>query len=325
MKILVTGGAGYIGSFTTKMLLDEGFEVVVFDSLERGYKEAVDPRANLIVGDIKDKIVLDDLFAGNKFDAVVHFAGYISVEESTRSPALYQENNVVGAENLFRSAIEKGGVKNFVFSSSAAVYGNPKKIPIPENHPTSPTSPYGQTKLSTEKTLAVLRTEFPSISYACLRYFNAAGASIDSSLGERHSPETHIIPLALKSIIEEKDFYLYGTDYNTSDGTCVRDYIHVLDLAEAHVLALEKISQDANGYIYNVGTGKGQSNREVIDVIEKVAGKKIKVVTQKRRKGDADKLIADPTKIKEELLFSPKYSDIETIVKTAWEWHKNSK
>jgi len=323
-RILVTGGAGYIGSFTTKMLLDEGFEVVVFDSLERGFKEAVDGRAKLIEGDIRDKSSLDNLFNNEKFDAVIHFAGYISVEESEKNPELYRENNVVGSENLFRIAVERGGVKNFVFSSSAAVYGNPQKIPIPENHPTNPTSKYGETKFTTEQNLAKLQKENPEISYVCLRYFNASGASIDGTLGERHDPETHIIPLALKSIINGSEFYLYGTDCNTPDGTCIRDYIHVLDLAKAHILALEKISQNPSGYIYNVGTGKGYSNREVINTIEKVVGNKINVNTKERREGDPEILVADSSKINRELGFTPKYSDLETIVKSAWQWHKNN-
>jgi UDP-glucose 4-epimerase len=325
MKILVTGGAGYIGSFTTKMLLDEGLDVVVFDNLERGFRDAVDGRAKLIEGDIRDKVSLDNLFKSEKFDAVIHFAGYISVEESEKNPELYRENNVAGSENLFTSAIEIGNVTKFVFSSSAAVYGNPQKVPIPEDHPTNPTSKYGETKLATEQNLANLQKVNPEVSYACLRYFNASGAAIDGTLGERHDPETHIIPLALKSIIQGSEFYLYGTDYDTADGTCIRDYIHVLDLAKAHILTLQKVSQNASGYVYNVGTGKGYSNREVIDTIERIVGKKINLIAKGKREGDPEALVADSSKINKELGFIPKYSDLETIVKTAWQWHKNLK
>lgn len=324
-KILVTGGAGYIGSFTSKMLLDEGFDVVVFDSLERGYKEAVDPRAKLVVGDIKDKTILDDLFKSNKFDAILHFAGYISVEESSKNPDLYRSNNILGSENLFRTAVEIGRVKNLVFSSSAAVYGNPTHILIPEDHTTNPTSVYGETKLATERSMAKIRNEEPSLSYASLRYFNASGAALDGSLGERHDPETHIIPLALKSVIGGSDFFLYGTDYKTPDGTCIRDYIHVLDLAKAHILALKKISEEPSGYIYNVGTGKGYSNREVINMVEKITGKKVNLKIKERREGDPEILIADPSKISSDLGFTPQYSDLETIIESAWKWHRNSK
>lgn len=321
MRILLTGGAGYIGSFTTKMLLDEGFDVVVLDNLERGFKESVDPRAVLFVGDIRDEDTIRKLFENNKFDSVIHFAGFISVEESEKNPELYRENNIIGSQNLFEKAYDVGKVRKFVFSSSAAVYGNPIKIPIPEDHPTNPTSVYGETKLATERSLSDMGRQDSSIGYACLRYFNASGASLDGANGERHDPETHIIPLALKSLIKGSEFYLYGTDYSTPDGSCIRDYIHVLDLARAHILALEKINKETSGYIYNVGSGKGYSNEEVIDAIEKITGKKINLVVKERREGDPEVLIADPSKINSELNFIPQYSDLNTIVKSAWEWH----
>lgn len=324
MKILVTGGAGYIGSFMTKILLDKGYDVVVFDNLERGHKKAVDSRAEFIQGDIKNLIELENLFSGNNIDAVMHFAGYISVEESTKFPDLYRKNNVAGSENLFKAAINNGDVKTFIFSSSAAVYGNPAEIPIPEDHPTSPTSPYGKTKLEVEEILGSLRQNNPSIGFACLRYFNACGAALDASMGEDHNPETHIIPLAMKTILEDKEFSLYGTNYDTLDGTCIRDYIHVLDLCEAHLLALEKIINNKGEYVYNVGTGKGFSNREVLRVIESVTGKRINVAEKDRRFGDADELVADVSRIRKELGFNPKYSDLETIVKTAWAWHSKN-
>ena len=326
MRILVTGGAGYIGSFMTKRLLDGGHEVIVFDSLERGHKDAIDPRAQFTQGDLKSAATCEDLFRKESIDSVMHFAGYISVEESMRDPQRYYENNVVGSEHLFNAAINVGGVRTFIFSSSAAVYGNPKQIPIPEDHPKDPTSSYGETKLETEKILLHLRKENP-IGFACLRYFNAAGASLNASLGEDHNPETHIIPLAIKAAFEHGEFFLYGQDYKTSDGTAIRDYIHVLDLVEAHMLALEKLKSSGGGLFYNVGTGNGYSNKEVVNMVKKVSGVDFKVTIAQRRAGDSEVLIADPTRINNELSFSPKYSDLATIVESAWKWYivKNSK
>jgi len=323
MKILITGGAGYIGSFMTKRLLDKNYEAVVFDSLERGHKNAIDKRAKFIQGDLKNLATLEALFYEEQIDAVIHFAGYISVEESAKKPNLYYQNNVKGSENLFSAAVNIGKVDKFIFSSSAAVYGNPIKIPIPEDHPKNPTSPYGKTKLTTEQTLEHFGEQH-EISFASLRYFNAAGASIDEKMGENHNPETHIIPLAIKAAFKNQKFSLYGDNYKTRDGTCVRDYIHVVDLVESHILALEKITKDKGEYFYNVGTGNGYSNYEIIDMVKKISGKDFKVQTAQRRKGDAEVLIADPRKIHEDLGFTPKYSDLETIVKTAWEWHRKN-
>ena len=322
MKILVTGGAGYIGGFMVSALAERGYEVVVLDNLERGYKDTVDSRSKLVVGDIKNNSDLENLFRSEKIDAIMHFAGYISVEESTKEPDLYFENNVRGSENLFKHAIQ-GGVKKFIFSSSAAVYGNPTVIPIPEDHPKNPTSEYGKNKLEVEGLLSKLKKEDVSINFVCLRYFNAAGAALDGSKGENHSPETHIIPLGIRSVLESSEFTLFGTDYKTPDGTCVRDYIHVLDLVEAHILGLDKLDEEPGEYFYNVGTGKGYSNREVIQAIERVSGKNVNVREQSRRSGDADQLIADPSRINLELGFKPQYSDIDTIVSSAWKWHVN--
>lgn len=319
-KILVTGGAGYIGSITSKLLLDKDFEVTIFDNLERGHKEAVDSRAKFIKGDLRQVGDLANLFELSKFDAILHFAGLISVEESEKEPELYRENNVLGSKNLFDKALENGVIK-IIFSSTAAVYGNPQKIPIPESHPKNPTSEYGRTKLEIEKYLDSLRVKDDRLSFASLRYFNACGALLDGSMGEDHSPETHIIPLAIKAAQEGREFKLFGTDYDTPDGTCIRDYIHVLDLAEAHILALNKISNETGGYYYNVGTGKGFSNREIIEKVKQVSGRDFKIIEVERRMGDADRLIADPSKINEELGFAPAYSDIDTIVKSAWKWH----
>ncbi len=320
-RILVTGGAGYIGSFMVKRLLDDGYEVVVFDSLERGHKEVIDPRAKFVLGDIKNAGTLENLFHDEIIDAVMHFAGYISVEESTIKPDLYYDNNVKGSRNLLSVALNIGRLDKFIFSSSAAVYGNPIKVPIPEDHPKNPTSPYGKSKLEVEEML----TEFQKkegLNFVSLRYFNAAGASLDGSMGEDHSPETHIIPLAIKAALNNNDFSLYGTDYNTPDGTCIRDYIHVLDLVEAHILALNKLQKDNGGFFYNVGRGIGYSNKEVIEMVKKISGKDLKVKVMGRRPGDSEVLIADAAKIQKELGFKPRYSDLETIVSTAFNWHK---
>lgn len=324
MKILVTGGAGYIGSFMTKRLLDESFSVVVLDNLSFGHKDLLDRRAELVVGDITDKPFLNNFFKNNSFDGVIHFAGLISMAESVRKPQLYFQVNTNGTENLVNEMV-KNNINNLVFSSTAGVYGNAEKIPIPESSPTIPTNPYGESKLKSERYLLeqYKRSNLYSVS---LRYFNASGASEDSSLGEMHNPETHIIPNIIESLLHDKEFILYGDDYDTSDGTCIRDYIHVNDLVEAHVLALKRIWEQPGSYVYNVGIGVGHSNKEIIREAEKISGKKVKVKIDKRRAGDAKILIADPTKIKTELKFLPKYSDLSIIVKTAWDWHvRNSK
>ena len=322
MKILITGGAGYIGSFMINSLIKNGDDVFVIDDLKRGHRSAINKKASLIEADIRDTNTLDSFFAATPIEAILHFAGLISVEESTKNPDLYFDNNVNGSRNLFDTAL-KHGIRKFIFSSTAAVYGNPQTIPIPEDHPKNPTSPYGKTKLEIEKYLSSLRDKDYSVSFACLRYFNACGASLDGKLGENHNPETHIIPLAINAAISGSEFKLFGNDYNTPDGTCIRDYIHVLDLIESHFLALQLIIKNSGGFFYNVGTGIGSSNKEVIEMVMRISGLNIRVLNSPRRKGDADMLIADPTKIKKNLNFKPKYSDLETIVKTAWEWHKN--
>jgi len=320
-KILVTGGAGYIGGFMLKALLDKGFEVTSIDSLDRGHREAVDVRANLIIGSLLDKNLIESVFLKEKFDAVIHFGAFISMGESMENPGIYFENNILGALNILEG-MRKNGVKNFIFSSTAGVYGNPIKIPISEDHPKNPTNPYGESKLEVERILNWYKIIF-GINSVCLRYFNAAGAMIDGSLGENHSPETHIIPNAIRAALTNSEFLMFGSDYNTPDGTCIRDYIHVLDLVESHILALEKINKENGQFIYNVGTGRGHSNKEVIDMVKKISGIELNVKIQKRRPGDADILVADTQLIRQELNFNPRYSDLETIVKSAWEWHKN--
>jgi len=324
MKILVTGGAGYIGSFIVKSLLDKSHEVTVLDNLQRGYRQAIDKRAKFIQGDITVTEDLEKIFSNSSFDGVMHFAGLIAVGESEEKPELYYQNNVIGSKNLFEKAMDIGRINKFIFSSSAAVYGNPVTIPIPEDHPKNPTSEYGKNKLAVEENLIQINKDNSNISFVSLRYFNAAGASLDGSLGENHNPETHIIPNLIKSAISGTPFKLFGNDYKTKDGTCIRDYIHVLDLVEAHILAFEKLFNDPGAYAYNVGTGNGYSNKEVVDAVKKISGKNFDVVISPRRPGDADELIADSTKIRQELGFNPKYSDIETIIKTAWQWHIKS-
>jgi len=320
MKILVTGGAGYIGSFMTKALLDRGDEVSIFDNLERGHIESVDKRAEFIKGDLRNRADLEILFLNSKFDAAIHFAGLIVVGESEEKPDLYYQNNVVGSKNFFQAAVS-ANIKKFIFSSSAAVYGNPTIIPIPEDHPKNPTSNYGHNKLEVEGILSKLRIDNPNISFTALRYFNAAGDAIDGTKGENHSPETHIIPNIIRALLKGETFKLFGNDYKTKDGTCVRDYIHVLDLVQAHMNALDNMNNVSGEFKYNVGTGNGYSNKEIIEMVEKVSGKSVKTEVVKRRLGDPDELIADPTKIKTELGFSPNYSDLETIISSAWKWH----
>jgi UDP-glucose 4-epimerase len=322
MRILVTGGAGYIGSFMTKRLLERGNEVVVADSLERGHKEAVDPKAKLYVGNLLDRGFVSRVFSENKFDGVINFAGFISMGESMENPYIYFQNNIFSALNVMEEMV-KTKTNNFIFSSSAGVYGNPTKLPIPEDHAKNPENPYGESKLMVEK-LMLWYQKTHNLNSVALRYFNASGAALDATLGENHNPESHIIPQVINGILTGEGFKLFGADYNTKDGTCVRDYIHVLDLVEAHVLAIEKIIKEKGMHRYNVGTGNGYSNKEVIEMVKKVSGKDCRVELVERRPGDADALIADASKIKNELGFNPKYSDLETIVKTAWNWHKNN-
>lgn len=322
MKILVSGGAGYIGSHMVEELLKNNHEVVVYDSLVYGHKEALPANVNLIVGDLADIPLLEETLEDGFFDAVMHFAAFISMGESMENPRIYFRNNVVNTLNLLDTLV-KFQVHKFIFSSSAGVYGNPEKLPIPEDHPTNPTNPYGEGKLMVEKIL-----KWYDISYGLrsvvLRYFNAAGASLDGHIGEAHDPETHIIPNAIKVVLEQKgSFELYGTNYPTPDGTCVRDYIHILDLVDSHLKALDSLNSNGKSNTFNVGTGNGYSNREVLQMIKKVTNVDFKIEESLRRPGDANELFADPAKIKKELNWIPKYSDLETIVKTAWTWHKN--
>ncbi len=321
-NILVTGGAGYIGSFMTRRLIDEGFGVTVVDNLERGHKEVVDNRAKFKIGDLMDPAFMNDVFSSEDFDGVIHFAGLISVGESVGKPDEYFRINTVGSLLLLEQMRMKK-VNKIIFSSTAGIYGNPTKIPIPEDHPKNPESPYGMSKLLVENGLSWYSNSF-GINSVSLRYFNAAGASLDGSIGENHKFETHIIPNIIYSILHNKEFTLFGEDYSTTDGTCIRDYIHVLDLVEAHLSALKKVESENGSFAYNVGTGIGYSNKEVISSVEKITGKKVNLSIKPKRKGDAEVLIADNSKIKKELNFSPKYSDLSNIIETAWKWHSTS-
>lgn len=320
-NILVTGAAGYIGSFMLPLLREHGYNPIALDNLSRGHREVISDDTIFYQGDVGDESLITKIIKEHSILGVIHFAGYISMKESMDNPAIYFENNTFQTLKLVET-LRKNSVKNIIFSSTAGVYGNPERIPIAEDDRKMPTNPYGESKLMVEKILAWYQSNF-GISFAALRYFNACGAKLDGSMGEDHDPETHIIPLAIKALLMDVEFSLYGTDYKTPDGTCVRDYIHVLDLVEAHVLALEKIIKDPGGYQYNVGTGKGFSNQEIVEKIQEVSGKSLKVKMANRRPGDADELVADVTRIKNELGFEPKYSDLQTIIDSAWRWHSS--
>jgi UDP-glucose 4-epimerase len=322
MKILVTGGAGYIGSFMVRKLLSEDHEVVIADSLEKGHKEVLPQGIPFMQGDLRDRSFVSQIFESHTFDGVIHFAAYISMAESMENPFIYFQNNILASLHIIEE-MRKKNMNNFIFSSTAGVYGNPTKIPIPESHAKNPENPYGESKLMVENILSWY-AKTKGLSAVALRYFNAAGADLAGSMGEQHEPETHIIPNIMKAVLQNKSFTLYGSDYQTPDGTCVRDYIHVLDLAQAHILALQKLQKDSGFFAYNVGTGKGYSNKEVVDMVKKVTGNEFAVETAARRPGDADTLVADVSRIKNELQFSPKYSDLETIITSAWKWHSRN-
>ncbi len=316
-KILVTGGAGYIGSHTRFFLENHGHEVVVADNLSRGSKKNV-PERMLRVIDVRDTDGMAALLERERVEAVIHFAAYIAVGESTQVPELYFSNNVAGSVSLFEAMI-RTGVRHLVFSSTAAVYGTPRRVPIPEDEPFAPINPYGETKVMTEKTIEWLSRyrEFHAIR---LRYFNACGAEPDAGLGEEHEPETHLIPLVLRAIQTGKPVTLFGEDYPTPDGTCIRDYIHVSDLAEAHVAAVEHLLAGGESEAFNVGTGSGHSVKEVVAAAERATGKKVPRTVGPRREGDPASLVADSQKLQQTLGWHPERADLDRIMADAWEF-----
>jgi UDP-glucose-4-epimerase GalE len=320
MRVLVSGGAGYVGSHAVRGLVAAGHSVVVLDNLSSGHAAAVSPKARLVVGELGDPVLLDGLFSNGRFDAVMHFAAFIEVGQSVIDPLSFYDNNV-GNSICLLQAMQRSGVKRFVFSSTCATYGVPEKMPITEDFPQAPASPYARAKLAVEWALADSSVAW-GLGFVALRYFNAAGAAADGTIGEDHDPETHLIPNVLKVPLGQRECVkVFGTDYPTPDGTCIRDYVHVEDLSEAHVRALEVI-QPGEQRFYNAGTGRGATVREVIRVSEKVTGKAIKVVEEGRRAGDVPVLYADSSRIRRELGWSPRYEDLHDIVASAWKWHE---
>jgi len=314
-KILVTGGAGYIGSHTSQLLISRGHDVLVVDDLSRGHAHNVDPK-RLWKIHLTDTDALVRLMKAEKIEAVIHFAAFIAVGESTRDPELYFSNNVGGSIALF-TAMQKAAVSRLVFSSTAAVYGTPQIVPIPEESPFAPESPYGESKVMVEKILGWL-DQCRSVRSIALRYFNACGADPDGHLGEEHEPETHLIPLIFRAIVSGKPLTVFGLDYPTPDGTCLRDYIHVSDLAEAHILALESLLKGGPSGAFNVGTGTGQSVLEVIKAVEEVTGKTVPYIVGPRREGDPATLVASSEKLRRVLGWQPRYADLKDIVASAW-------
>ncbi len=322
--ILVTGGAGYIGSHAVKALEERGFETIILDSLVYGHRDLIETnlKAKLVAGDINDRASLDRLFSTTKIDAVMHFAAFAYVGESVTDPAKYYRNNVVGTLTLL-DAMREHGVTNFVFSSTCATYGNPQSIPITEDHPQHPINPYGAGKLAIER---VLKDYDPAygLKSVIFRYFNAAGADPDGLFGEDHNPETHLIPLILQAAAGKRaSISVFGTDYDTPDGTCIRDYIHVTDLAQAHVLGLEYLLEHQTSQIFNLGNGSGFSVKEVVDTARQVTGQEIAIEECPRRAGDPAVLIGSSTKARQMLGWEPKYADLNAIVKHAWNWHQS--
>ncbi|WP_456370677.1 UDP-glucose 4-epimerase GalE [Thermodesulfatator atlanticus] len=320
-KILVTGGAGYIGSHVVKLLDEKGFEPVIVDNLSAGHRDAV-LAGDLFVEDLRDKEIIDKLFDAEEPLAVMHFAAYIVVPESVSDPLKYYENNLSATINLLQIAA-KHKVSAFIFSSSAAVYGIPQEVPIPEDHPVLPINPYGQSKAVVEQMLSDCAKAY-GLPYVSLRYFNAAGADPSGMIGEAHDPETHLIPLLLQTALGKRlKFFLYGTDYDTPDGTCIRDFIHVNDLAQVHLLALEHLLNGGKSLVLNCGYGHGYSVKEVLEETERVTGQKIPYEVQDRRPGDPPVLVARTDKAREILGFKPEFDDLSLIIETAWHWEKN--
>lgn len=320
MKLLVTGGAGYIGSVVAEQLLAAGHQVTIIDNLSRGHRQAVPRGAALVVADLSDKENLVSLFRAHSFDGVLHFAAFIEAGESMRSPETFFRNNTANALSVLEAMLA-ARVNRFVFSSTAALYGNPARTPIREEDALRPTNAYGESKLLVERMLEWFH-RIHGLRYASLRYFNAAGAAAPDR-GEAHQPETHLVPRLMNVALgRQKHIEIFGTDYATSDGTCVRDYIHVSDLAAAHLLALDALDRSSQ-LIYNLGNGHGFTVREVIDGVRRVTGRPIPVVKSPRREGDPAVLIASSEKIRKELRWQPQFPELDVILDSAWQWHKN--
>ena len=319
-KVLITGGAGYIGSHVVKRLLEKGIETIVLDNLQTGHREAV-VGGTYIQGDIGDERILKEIFAGHEIDSVIHMAADCLVGDSTKAPLKYFNNNVNKGLRLLGEMIERR-VNKMVFSSSAAVYGNPSRVPIEEDSPALPINPYGETKLIFEKILESCKVAH-GLQYISLRYFNAAGADPDGLIGEDHHPETHLIPTVLKALLRKgRKVSIFGTDYDTPDGTCIRDYIHIVDIADAHILALEALHAGEGCDIFNLGNGNGFSVQQIIQATSQVTGRTIPVRESQRRPGDPPVLIASPEKIRRRLGWNPQYGKLEEIIETAWRWHR---
>jgi UDP-glucose 4-epimerase len=323
MAILVCGGAGYIGSHTVSELLDKGEEVIVVDNLQKGHEQAVLEDAKLCIGDLRDETFLDGVFTKRPIEAVVHFAADSLVGESVEDPLKYYDNNVYGALCLLRTMV-KHDVKKMVFSSTAATYGEVKNFPILEDDPTEPTNPYGETKLAIEKMLKWSEQAY-GLKYVVLRYFNVAGAHMEGKLGEDHTPETHLIPIILQVALGKREHIsIFGDDYDTHDGTCIRDYIHVTDLVDAHILAIEKLRRDNTSGTYNLGNGNGFTVKEVIEAARKVTGHPIPAQIAPRRTGDPAKLVASSEKAMKELGWKPRYTTLEQMIESAWKWFQKN-
>ena len=321
--ILVTGGAGYIGSHAALALKNAGYEVIILDNLSYGHQEIVDNvlQVKLVVGDTSDRALLDRLFTTHQIDAVMHFAAYIAVGESVSEPGKYYSNNVASTLNLLEAMVAHQ-IDKIVFSSTCAVYGMPKEVPMSENHPHDPLSPYAASKDMVERILKDFDTAF-NLKSVAFRYFNACGADPGGLLGEDHTPETHLIPLALLTALKKRQsLHIFGTDYDTPDGTCVRDYIHVNDLADAHVLGLEYLLAGGASEVFNLGNGNGFSVREVIETARQVTGLEIPALESDRRPGDAPILVGSSDKVRQMLGWNPQYADLQTIISHAWQWHQ---
>lgn len=321
-KVLVTGGAGFIGSHAVRALVEKGYDVCVLDNLSKGHSQAVHPKAHFVKMDLADTQGLDELLKHEKFDAVMHFAGSIEVGLSMTQPAVFFENNCTYGVNLLE-AMRKNNVKRIIFSSTAAVYGNPEMVPIKEDARLKPESFYGASKLIFEQVLQQFEKMF-GFEYIALRYFNAAGAHPSGEIGQDYMPDTHLIQRVLRSVLGKvKGFAIFGTDYDTKDGTCVRDYIHVSDLVDAHLLALDYLFAGKGSNVFNLGNGQGYTVREVLNAVEKITGKKVERTENPRRPGDPVALVADASKAREMLGWKPQFPSIEQIVQTAWNWHSN--